>query len=203
MAVRIPQHRTVAGKPQDYNLLAHGPVYVWDYHQTNKDSAGNVRVSPSHTTIDTAKASNAIRFYSPDAVLTKSENSDNLYGVTGTVELMFNYANGTQAERDWVGGISSVVLLQDDESNSELNTNLTWKLDKAYPHGKAVDGVQTTVACIKVPIGQINFYSNGRYKLRVVSNGKAELFPDPCGKRKDSFYGPERYERQERCQHAL
>lgn len=168
---------TVAGKPQDYNLLAHGPVYVWDYHQTNKDSAGNVRVSPSHTTIDTAEASNAIRFYSPDAVLTKSENSGNLYGVTGTVELMFNYANGTQAERDWVDGISSVVLLQDDESNSELNTNLTWKLDKAYPHGKAVDGVQPTVACIKVPIGQINFYSNGRYKLRVVSNGKAELFP--------------------------
>lgn len=168
---------TVAGKPQDYNLLAHGPVYVWDYHQTNKDSAGNVRVSPSHTTIDTAETSNAIRFYSPDAVLTKSENSGNLYGVTGTVELMFNYANGTQAERDWVDGISSVVLLQDDESNSELNTNLTWKLDKAYPHGKAVDGVQPTVACIKVPIGQINFYSNGRYKLRVVSNGKAELFP--------------------------
>lgn len=168
---------TVAGKPQDYNLLAHGPVYVWDYHQTNKDSAGNVRVSPSHTTIDTAEASNAIRFYSPDAVLTKSENSGNLYGVTGTVELMFNYANGTQAERDWVDGISSVVLLQDDESNSELNTNLTWELDKAYPHGKAVDGVQPTVACIKVPIGQINFYSNGRYKLRVVSNGKAELFP--------------------------
>lgn len=168
---------TVAGKPQDYNLLAHGPVYVWDYHQTNKDSAGNVRVSPSHTTIDTAEASNAIRFYSPDAVLTKSENSGNLYGVTGTVELMFNYANGTQTERDWVDGISSVVLLQDDESNSELNTNLTWELDKAYPHGKAVDGVQTTVACIKVPIGQINFYSNGRYKLRVVSNGKAELFP--------------------------
>ncbi len=40
---------TVAGKPQDYNLLAHGPVYVWDYHQTNKDSAGNVRVSPGLT----------------------------------------------------------------------------------------------------------------------------------------------------------
>ena len=52
---------TVAGKPKDYNLLAHGPVYVWDYHQTNKDSAGNVRVSPSHTTIDTAEASNADR----------------------------------------------------------------------------------------------------------------------------------------------
>lgn len=168
---------TVAGKPQDYNLLAHGPVYVWDYHQTNKDSAGNVRVSPSHTTIDTAEASNAIRFYSPDAVLTKSENSSSLYGVTGTVELMFNYANGTQAERDWVDGISSVVLLKDDESNSELNADLKWNLNKAYPHGKAVDGAQPTVACITVPLGQSNFYSNGRYKLRVVSNGKAELFP--------------------------
>ena len=164
---------TVSGKPQDYNLLAHGPVYVWDYHQTNKDSAGNVRVSPSHTTIDTAAASNTIRFYSPDAEL---HPSDTGYFATGTVELMFNYANGTQEERDWVDGIntddiSSVVLLQDDESNSELNTNLTWELDKAYQHGTQ------TVACIKVPIGQSNFFSNGRYKLRVVSNGKAEVFP--------------------------
>lgn len=167
---------TVDGKPKDYNLLAHGPVYVWDYHQTNKDSAGKVRVSPSHTTIDTAAASNTIRFYSPDAVLTKSENSGNLYGVTGTVELMFNYANGTQAERDWVDGIntddiSSVVLLQDDESNSELNNKLEWHLNKSYQHGTQ------TVACITVPIGQSNFFSNGRYKLRVVSNGKAEVFP--------------------------
>ncbi len=90
---------------------------------------------------------------------------------------MFNYANGTQAERDWVDGISSVVLLQDDESNSELNTNLTWELDKAYPHGKAVDGVQPTVACIKVPIGQINFYSNGRYKLASYPTAKPSCSP--------------------------
>lgn len=158
---------------------------------------------PSHTTIDTAEASNAIRFYSPDAVLTKSENSGNLYGVTGTVELMFNYANGTQAERDWVDGISSVVLLQDDESNSELNTNLTWELDKAYPHGKAVDGVQPTVACIKVPIGQINFYSQRPLQAARCIQRQSRAVPHPCGKRKDSFYGPERHERQERCQHAL
>ena len=35
---------TVSGVPVDYYFLANGPVYVWDYHQTNKDAAGKVRV---------------------------------------------------------------------------------------------------------------------------------------------------------------
>ena len=162
---------TVSGVPVDYYFLANGPVYVWDYHQTNKDAAGKVRYNPTHTTIDLKTASNSVRFYSPDAVL--SESDDNLYQVSGEVQLMFNYANGTDAEKAFVDGITSVVLVQDDESNSVLNSNLKWSLNKALPHG--VDGA--TVACITVPLGQSNFFSNGRYKLRVVSNGNAELFP--------------------------
>lgn len=86
---------------------------------------------------------------------------------------MFNYANGTDAEKAFVDGITDVVLVQDDESNSVLNNDLDWKLNKEFPHG--VDGA--TVACIIVPLGQSNFFSNGRYKLRVVSNNNAELFP--------------------------
>lgn len=162
---------TVSGVPVDYYFLANGPVYVWDYHQTNKDAAGKVRYNPTHTTIDLKTASNSVRFYSPDAVL--SESDDNLYQVSGEVQLMFNYANGTDAEKAFVDGITSVVLVQDDESNSVLNSNLKWSLNKALPHG--VDGA--TVACITVPLGQSNFFSNGRYKLRVVSNNNAELFP--------------------------
>lgn len=162
---------TISGVPDDYYFLANGPVYVWDYHQTNKDAAGNVRYNPSHTTIDLKTASNSVRFYSPDAVL--SESDDNLYHVSGEVQLMFNYANGTDAEKAFVDGITDVVLVQDDESNSVLNNDLDWKLNKEFPHG--VDGA--TVACIIVPLGQSNFFSNGRYKLRVVSNNNAELFP--------------------------
>ena len=162
---------TVSGVPVDYYFLANGPVYVWDYHQINKDAAGKVRYNPTRTTIDLKTASNSVRFYSPDAVL--SESDDNLYQVSGEVQLMFNYANGTDAEKAFVDGITSVVLVQDDESNSVLNSNLKWSLNKALPHG--VDGA--TVACITVPLGQSNFFSNGRYKLRVVSNGNAELFP--------------------------
>ena len=164
---------TVSGVPVDYYFLANGPVYVWDYHQTNKDAAGKVRYNPTHTTIDLKTASNSVRFYSPDAVLSESDNSDNLYHVSGEVQLMFNYANGTDAEKAFVDGITSVVLVQDDESNSVLNSKLEWSLNKALPHG--VDGA--TVACITVPLGQSNFFSNGRYKLRVVSNNNAELFP--------------------------
>ena len=34
-----------------------------------------------------------------------------------------------------------------------------------------------TVACIQVPLGQSNFFSNGRYQLRVTSQGESKLFP--------------------------
>lgn len=38
--------------PESYNLMANGAVAVWDYHLTNYDKAGNVRVYPEKTTFD-------------------------------------------------------------------------------------------------------------------------------------------------------
>lgn len=167
-----PATPTVGKKADAYYFLANGPVYVWDYHLTNYDAAGKVRVAPATTQFSlTNKEQDAIKFYSPDAILKQDETASNHYKVSGTVELMFNYAKGTDAEKAWVEGIKDVDLVSADENNTSLNSELTWHLDKEYQHGTG------TVACITVPLGQSNFYSNGRYQLRVTSNGTSKLFP--------------------------
>lgn len=173
-----PATPTVGQKADAYYFLTNGPVYVWDYHLTNYDESGAVRYSPKVTTFSlTNEEKDAIKYYSPEAVLRENvENSGNRYDVKGEVELMFNYAKGTDAEKAWVDGIATtgaVQLVSANENNSSLNNNLDYTLNKAYPHG--TDG--STVACITVPLGQSNFYSNGRYQLRVTSNGTSKLFP--------------------------
>ncbi len=167
-----PATPTVGKKADAYYFLANGPVYVWDYHLTNYDAAGKARVAPATTQFSlTNKEQDAIKFYSPDAVLKQDDTASNLYKVSGTVELMFNYAKGTDAEKTWVDGITNVALVAADDRNNTLNESLNWNLDKNYKHG------DSTVACITVPLGQSNFYSNGRYQLRVTSNGTSKLFP--------------------------
>lgn len=167
-----PATPTVGKKADAYYFLANGPVYVWDYHLTNYDAAGKVRVAPATTQFSlTNKEQDAIKFYSPDAILKQDDTASNLYKVSGTVELMFNYAKGTDAEKTWVDGITDVDLVSANENNTNLNIELNWQLNKEYQHGTG------TVACITVPLGQSNFYSNGRYQLRVTSNGTSKLFP--------------------------
>ena len=169
-----PSKPTVGTVADTYYFLANGPVYVWDYHLTNRDAAGKVRVAPETTQFSlTNKEQDAIKFYSPDAILKQDETARNPYNVSGTVELMFNYAKGTDAEKAWVEGIKDVDLVSADENNKSLNSELSWHLDKEYQHGTGTG----TVACITVPLGQTNFYSNGRYQLRVTSNGTSKLFP--------------------------
>ncbi len=161
-----------SGKTAPDYFLANGPVYVWDYHITNYDKDGKARVTPSKNTFSTStKDTDAIAYYTPDAELTQDDQADNLYNVSGNVELMFNYDKGTDAEKAWVDGISGVALVAADETNATLNSALTYTLDKAHEHG------DHTVACINVPLGQSNFYTNGRYQLRVTSNGVSRLFP--------------------------
>lgn len=167
-----PATPTVGQKADAYYFLANGPVYVWDYHLTNYDAAGKVRVAPATTQFSlTNKEQDAIKFYSPDAILKQDDTASNLYKVSGTVELMFNYAKGTDAEKTWVDGITDVDLVSADDRNNILNDNLNYARHTDYEHGNS------TVACITVPLGQSNFYSNGRYQLRVTSNGTSKLFP--------------------------
>ena len=160
----------VLGQTPDYFLM-NGPVYVWDYHLTNYDESGNIRYNPEKTTFDLDGVSSAsIAHHSPDAVLHHDENALP-YFVKGEVQLMFNYAQGTEAEKAFVDGITDVDLVAFNEYNNTLNDQLHYSIDKDFVHG------DHTVAAIKVPLGQVNFTSNGRYNLRVTSNGVAKLFP--------------------------
>ncbi len=155
----------------DYFLL-NGPVQIWDYHLTNYDENGNIRRKPAKTTFDLSEKKNNIRFYSPDADLTENdENADNIYGVSGTVKVMFNYENGTAEEKAFVDGITDVDLVAYNDNKNTLNDELEYHIDKNFTHN------DKTVACIQIPLGQSNFYTNGRYNIRVTSNGSAKLFP--------------------------
>lgn len=150
----------LASVPESYNLMANGAVAVWDYHLTNYDEAGNVRVYPEKTTFDLDASDESIPYYSPDAEVTEEG--------TGEVIVMFNYS--TPEEKQWFDGITDVDLVAFNENNNTLNDELQYTKGQAVHHGK-------TVGQISISLGQTNFYSNGRYNIRVTSGGQSWLFP--------------------------
>ncbi len=146
----------------DY-ILAHGAVATWDYHLTNYDKEGNPRVQPAKTTFDTKDEVNTHPYYAPDAVIAKDDTADNIYKVRGEVTIMFNY--NTEAEKAWFNGIGDTVTLvaNDGRYNSLGTLNMTKEADVTHGRGK--------VGVLSIPVGQTNFYSNGRYYVRVKSTG--------------------------------
>ncbi|MDY3711581.1 MAG: S-layer homology domain-containing protein [Agathobaculum sp.] len=147
-------------------LLAHGTASVWDYHLTNYDASGQPRVSPARTTFALDGTSTAAhRSYSPDAVLKPADNS---YGVSGEVEILFNY--NTDAEKAWFDSIAeagALRLLQYDERLALINDKLSYTKESGVAHGK------NTVGRLTIPLPQSNFYSNGRYYVSVAGSDTA------------------------------
>ena len=154
------QPEVLASVPESYNLMANGAVAVWDYHLTNYDEAGNVRVYPEKTTFDLDASDESIPYYSPDAEVTEEG--------TGEVIVMFNYS--TAEEKQWFDGITDVDLVAFNENNNTLNDKLQYKTEQVEHNGK-------TVGQISIPLIQTNFYSNGRYNIRVTSGKQSWLFP--------------------------
>lgn len=152
-------------------ILTHAAIPVWDYHLTNYDDNGNVRVSPEKTTFSTeATLPDEVASYSPDAELKEAEGTP--YGVSGTVEILFNY--NTAEEKEWFDAVAdgeALALVSYDENKSTLNGALQYeKSTKAHNGG--------TAGVLRIPIGQSNFYSNGRYNVRVTSTGhKTAMVP--------------------------
>lgn len=150
-------------------VLTHGAVAIWDYHLTNYDTAGNIRKEPKTTTFDLNKSANARAFYSPNAVLRQDDAADNIYKVSGEVIIKFNY--NTAEEKAWFNGITTLQLAGYSERLESLNNDLEFNTKVAT--NKYGDYGQLTIE-----LGQPNFFSNGRYYVRVKSTaGETVLVP--------------------------
>lgn len=148
----------VTDSAPDY-MIAHGAVSYFDYYLSNYDENGQVRVDPAKTTFNISgeTATDVPAFYSADAEL---HESDGHYGVSGTVTIEF--AQETDADKAWFAAVpanksGTVQLVADNENQNVIADNLSYT--------KHNDGT------ITIPLGQENFYSNGRYNVRIYSDG--------------------------------
>lgn len=155
--------KVVTDSAPDY-MIAHGPVSYFDYYLSNYDENGQVRVDPAKTTFNISgeTATDVPAFYSADAEL---HESDGHYGVSGTVTIEF--AQETDADKAWFAAVpanktGTVQLVADNENQNVIADNLSYT--------KNDDGT------ITVPLGQENFYSNGRYNVRIYSDGHDPAF---------------------------
>lgn len=147
-------------------VLAHGAVAVWDYHLTNYDTEGNIRTEPKTTTFDLNKSVNARAFYSPDAELKEGEGFGK---VSGEVIIKFNY--NTAEEKAWFDGINTLQLAGYSERLESLNSNLEF-------NAKVATNKYGHYGQLTIELGQPNFFSNGRYYVRVKSTaGETVLVP--------------------------
>ncbi len=150
-------------------VLTHGAVAIWDYHLTNYDTDGNIRKEPKTTTFDLNKSVNARAFYSPDAVLRQDDTADNIYKVSGEVIIKFNY--NTAEEKAWFDGINTLQLAGYSERLESLNNNLEF-------NAKVATSQYGDYGQLTIELGQPNFFSNGRYYVRVKSTaGETVLVP--------------------------
>lgn len=134
----------------DY-MIAHGPVAVWDYHLTNYDKDGNVRIEPSKTTFNISgeTASDVPAFYSADAELSAQ----------GSGSVTIEFAQKTDADKAWFTAIpenGALKLVAYNENQNVLNDSLNYT--------KNSNGTLT------IALGQTNFTSNGRYYVSVQSS---------------------------------
>ena len=141
----------VTDSAPDY-MIAHGAVAVWDYHLTNYDKDGNVRIEPSKTTFNISgeTASDVPAFYSADAELSTQ----------GSGSVTIKFAQKTDADKAWFTAIpenGALKLVAYNENQNVLNDSLNYT--------KNSNGTLT------IALGQTNFTSNGRYYVSVQSSG--------------------------------
>lgn len=143
----------------DY-IIAYGAVPYWDYYLTNYDHEGNVRTEPSKTTFNLSgeEDSDVPAYYSAAAEIS-SEG-------TGNVVIQFAYESAE--DKAWFDAAATkggdVQLVAFNENKTPLNDDLQFT--------KSTDTSETTsqtVGTITIPLNQSNFFSNGRYYVRITS----------------------------------
>lgn len=141
----------VTDSAPDY-MIAHGAVAVWDYHLTNYDKDGNVRIEPSKTTFNISgeTASDVPAFYSADAELSAQ----------GSGSVTIKFAQKTDADKAWFTAIpenGALKLVAYNENQNVLNNSLNY--------------TKNSNGTLPIALGQTNFTSNGRYYVSVQSSG--------------------------------
>ncbi len=141
----------VTDSAPDY-MIAHGAVAVWDYHLTNYDKDGNVRIEPSKTTFNISgeTASDVPAFYSADAELSAQ----------GSGSVTIKFAQKTDADKAWFTAIpenGALKLVAYNENQNVLNDSLNY--------------TKNSNDTLTIALGQTNFTSNGRYYVSVQSSG--------------------------------
>ena len=136
-------------------IIGYGKVAAWDYYLSNYDDEGKLRYKPKLTTFDlNLKATKKLTekpYYTVPAV------------EGGDVEVQFNYTDDT--DKRWFNEISdtgALQLVQDDENQTTINKELTYRKSFKEHNGK-------TVAVLTIPTGQINFSNRGYYRVRIKS----------------------------------
>lgn len=147
----LKKPEVVTDSAPDY-MIAHGAVAVWDYHLTNYDKDGNVRIEPSKTTFNISgeTTSDVPAFYSADAELSAQ----------GSGSVTIKFAQKTDADKAWFTAIpenGALKLVAYNENQNVLNDSLNYT--------KNSNGTLT------IALGQTNFTSNGRYYVSVQSSG--------------------------------
>ena len=145
----------------DY-IIAYGAVPYWDYYLTNYDDEGKVRTEPSKTTFNLSgeEDSDVPAYYSAAAEISSE----------GTGKVVIQFAYESAENKAWFDAAAKkggdVQLVAFNENKNTLNKDLKFT--------KSTDTSETTsqtVGTITIPLNQSNFFSNGRYYVRITSAG--------------------------------
>lgn len=145
----------------DY-IIAYGAVPYWDYYLTNYDDEGNVRTEPSKTTFDLSgeEDSDVPAYYSAAAEISSE----------GTGDVVIQFAYESAEDKAWFDAAAKkggdVQLVAFNENKNTLNYNLRFTKNTGIS-----DATGQTVGTITIPLDQSNFFSNGRYYVRITSAG--------------------------------
>lgn len=149
----------------DY-MIAHGPLASWDYYLPNYDKNGKVRIEPGKTTFNLTgvETTDVPAFYSSDAEISDGDSFGSVKG-----EVVIKFEQKTDADKAWFNAVAdnkanTVQLVAANDNMNTLNKNLTYT--------KGTENTENgTNGTITIKLGQPNFYSNGRYYVRVQSAG--------------------------------
>lgn len=155
---------------QPDEVLTNTVIKKWDYHKTNYDSEGNIRIQPETVLFDTENEKKPV----VGKNLPWISISDTKYGED--VVISFDYGNDNA--RQWQENISRVTRKSDYSSdNPNLETDVEFKIE----NGKLILDSQSRAIDFNAE-HRIKIYSDGypakEVPVNIVEKGKIKIHPD-------------------------